>query len=207
MRLINAVLIVLLALMTSSQCQQTAEGWLSDLAPNQVVSFVDKGVALGDQGKYDEAIKALDEAIRLDPNYAFAWYVKGVVLRNQGLALDYPDISLDGQDRYDHSIKCFDEAIRLDPNLTQAWIDKGIALLGQGDALARLGVVGQSEYVQALECFDMAIWLSPNNAMVWRQKTIALYRTGRNAEAEAAYVRTGELATEANSWAKPVNSN
>ena len=33
-----------------------------------------KAYALGNQGKYDEAIKAYDEAIRLDPNYAAAWY-------------------------------------------------------------------------------------------------------------------------------------
>ena len=35
------------------------------------------------QGKYDEAIKAYDEAIRLDPNYAKAW-------NNKGNALDRP---------------------------------------------------------------------------------------------------------------------
>ena len=46
MRLIYAVFILLLALMTSAQCQQTAEDWFN------------KGNVLSDQGKYDEAIKA-----------------------------------------------------------------------------------------------------------------------------------------------------
>ena len=32
------------------------------------------------QGKYDEAIQAYDEAIRLDPKYADAWNNKGLVL-------------------------------------------------------------------------------------------------------------------------------
>ena len=36
------------------------------------------------QGKYDEAIKAYDEAIKLDPQYAMAWYNKGNALDNQG---------------------------------------------------------------------------------------------------------------------------
>jgi Flp pilus assembly protein TadD len=43
-----------------------------------------KGIALASQGKYDEAVKAYDEAIRLDPNYAKAWYNKGVAIEALG---------------------------------------------------------------------------------------------------------------------------
>jgi Flp pilus assembly protein TadD len=39
-----------------------------------------KGIALGNQGKYDEALKAFDEAIRIDPKLAGAWNNKGVLL-------------------------------------------------------------------------------------------------------------------------------
>ena len=38
------------------------------------------GSALGKQGKCDEVIKAYEEAIRLDPKLAMAWYNKGVAL-------------------------------------------------------------------------------------------------------------------------------
>jgi Flp pilus assembly protein TadD len=65
MRLIYAAFVLMLLLMTSAQCQQTSEDWLH------------KGIALDHQGKYDEAIKALDEAIRLDPNNPSVWEVKG----------------------------------------------------------------------------------------------------------------------------------
>jgi tetratricopeptide (TPR) repeat protein len=41
-----------------------------------------KGLALAK--KYDEAIKACDETIRLDPNHALAWYAKGIVLEALG---------------------------------------------------------------------------------------------------------------------------
>ena len=57
---------------SSSQRQQTAEDWFN------------KSVALHDQGNYADAIKALDEAIRLspnDPNNAIAWNNKGNTLR------------------------------------------------------------------------------------------------------------------------------
>jgi len=38
--------------------------------------FVDKGNAFYNQSNYDEAIKAYEEAIRLDPKYAMTWYDK-----------------------------------------------------------------------------------------------------------------------------------
>ena len=68
MRLTYAVLILLLALMKSAQCQQTAEDWFN------------KGHALYDQGKYEEAIKVFDEAIWIDPNLAIVWVSKSYVL-------------------------------------------------------------------------------------------------------------------------------
>jgi tetratricopeptide (TPR) repeat protein len=185
--------VYLLALMTSACGQQSAEGWLSIQGPNTAQSLIDKGIILYNQGRSDEAIKCIDEAIRLDQDYAYAWNIKGAILRNQGAALDNPEISLDGQDKYDEAMRCFDEAIRLDPNLTQAWIDKGIALLGQGRALTRIGLDGNSVYDEAIKCFDEAIRLNPDNAVVWNQKGAALYRMGRDTEAETAFSRAKEL--------------
>lgn len=68
MRLVYAVFILVLVLMTSAQCQQTTEDWFN------------KGLALYSQGKYDEAIKAYDEAIRLDLKLAATWSNKGIAL-------------------------------------------------------------------------------------------------------------------------------
>ena len=48
------------------------------------MAWSNKGNALGKQGKYDEAIKAYDEAIRLDPKDADAWYNKGIDLKSLG---------------------------------------------------------------------------------------------------------------------------
>jgi tetratricopeptide (TPR) repeat protein len=46
----------------------TAEDWFN------------KGVTLYNESKYDEAIKAYDEAIRLAPNLIEAWNNKGMAL-------------------------------------------------------------------------------------------------------------------------------
>ncbi len=61
-----------MVLITSAQSQQTAEDWFN------------KGGALNSQGKYDEAIKAYDKAIEIDPQYADAWIGKGTTLYAQG---------------------------------------------------------------------------------------------------------------------------
>ena len=63
-----AFFILLLVLMTSGQCQETAENWFN------------KGTALGILGNYDEAIMAFDEAIKLNPSFDDAWFNKGLTL-------------------------------------------------------------------------------------------------------------------------------
>ena len=65
------------------------------------MAWNNKGIALYSQGKYNEAIKAYDEAIKLDPKYAMAWNNKGLALNSQG--------------KYNEAIKAYDEAIKLDP--------------------------------------------------------------------------------------------
>ena len=73
--------------------QETAEEWFYE------------GLALYNQSKYDEAIRAYDEAIRLNPEDAGAWNYKGNALRGLG--------------RYNEAIQAYDEAIRLDPKYTE----------------------------------------------------------------------------------------
>ncbi len=86
--------------------QETSEEW------------VDTGVDLGMQGKYDEAIKAYDEVIQINPNLPAAWINKGTAFNNQS--------------KYNEAIKAYDEAIQINPNLVEAWINKGGALNNQG---------------------------------------------------------------------------
>ena len=81
-------------------------------------AWSNKGAALFSQGKYDEAIKCYDEAIRLDPKLAETWCNKGAALTNLG--------------NYDEAIKACDEAIRLDPKSAIAWDVKGYCYLESG---------------------------------------------------------------------------
>jgi superkiller protein 3 len=51
---------------------------------NYAKAWYNKGIALYNLRKYDEAIASYDEAIRVDSNYAKAWYNKGLALDNIG---------------------------------------------------------------------------------------------------------------------------
>ncbi len=142
-----------------------------------------KGVALGNSERYEEAIECFDTAIEIDPRYADAWYSKGVVLANL--------------ERYEEAIKCFDKAIEIDPTKNaSAWSNKGL-VLGKleryeeamiccdkaieidprhADAWYHKGVaLGELErYEEAIECFDTAIEINPRYADAWYNKGVAL---------------------------------
>jgi len=66
--------------------------------------WYENGIAFADQGLYDEAIRAYDKAIKLNPHLTRAWAAKGQALEIQGKESD--------------AFKAFDEAIRLDKHLT-----------------------------------------------------------------------------------------
>jgi len=86
----------------------------SALVENLSDKLVDAGFALNKQGKYDEAIKAYDEAIRMNPMSSGAWSNRGVALVNQG--------------NYDEAIKSFDEALLINPGDTNATLGKNVVL-------------------------------------------------------------------------------
>jgi len=100
------ILMILVVLCVPAFGQTTAKNWTA------------KGLALSAQGEYDDAIKAYDEAIRLDPNLVETWSNKGVALAILG--------------KYDEAIQALDEAIRLNPNYAAAWNNKGPVLEALG---------------------------------------------------------------------------
>jgi tetratricopeptide (TPR) repeat protein len=76
--------------------------------------WLEEGSALYNLKRYEEAIAAYDQAIRLDPNSAMAYNNKGFALYNLK--------------RYKEAIAAYDQAIRLDPNYALAYYNKGLAL-------------------------------------------------------------------------------
>jgi len=212
MRLIYAVLVLLLVLGTSAQCQQTAEDWTA------------KGDALFDQGKHDEAIEAYDEAIeaydeilKLDPTIDVAKDDKSSALTRKGFVLvdKASDLAIqegavagqvklaeviqecdDAINASDEAIKCFDEALKLHPNRITAENGKGLALAlkttavlpVKGAALAELG-----KFDEAIKAYDEALKLDPTIDLAWAGKGEALKALGNTAEADVAFAKAKEL--------------
>ena len=149
----------------------------------------------GELGRPDEALDALDHAIRLDPEHAEAHYNRGTILAELG--------------RSDEGLDALDHAIRLDPEHAEAHYDRGtiLAALGRSDEALEaldhairlnpddagthynrgwiLGELGRLD--EALDALDHAIRLDPEHAEAHYNRGTILAELGRSDEALDAY--------------------
>ncbi|MDD1752717.1 MAG: tetratricopeptide repeat protein [Methanotrichaceae archaeon] len=134
---------------------------------NNALVWVSMGIDLVKLNKYDEAIKAFDEALDLDPMSATAWSGKGTALQKLG--------------KDDEAITAFDKALDLDPMSATAWSGKGYVLqkLGKDD--------------EAITAFDKALDLDPMSATAWSGKGYILQKLGKDDEAVQAYDKAFQL--------------
>jgi len=119
---------------------------------NSADVWFNKGFALNNLGKYQEAIEAFDRVVEMDPSNSYAWNNKGYALNNLG--------------RYEDGLQAFAKALVMDPNNIYAWNNKAWAL----NNLAR--------YEDALLSSEKALEMDPNNVFGWGNKAIALLGLG-----------------------------
>jgi tetratricopeptide (TPR) repeat protein len=123
-----------------------------------VKSYTDFG---NDDDDYDRAIAALDEAIRLDPKNALAFYNRGRAYANKR------DV--------DRAIGDYNEAIRLDPKYVLAFHSRGLAYMAKGDN------------DRAIADFNEIIRLDPKDAWAFHNRGQAYESKGDNDRAIADY--------------------
>jgi tetratricopeptide (TPR) repeat protein len=176
---------------------------------SEAVSWLDQGIALGNLGKYDDAIQAFDKAIQINPQYEAAWFLKGAALNRRGMyddAIQAYDkaieisprnesvwhgkgITLGNLDKFDEAIQAFDTAIEINPKNDVGWYLKGAALDQQG------------KYDEALQAIDKAIEINPQNADTWNLKGMVLDDLGRSDEAIQAYDNSTQIDPQnADAW-------
>jgi tetratricopeptide (TPR) repeat protein len=119
------------------------------------------------QDRYELALKAIDKAIELKPDFVEAWYNRGVVF----LKLD----------QNDEALEAIDKAIELKPDFADAWNNRGVAL----DKLYR--------YDEALKAYDKAIELKPGFAKAWNGRGVALGKLDRRDDALEAFHKATDL--------------
>ncbi|MDD4653447.1 MAG: tetratricopeptide repeat protein [Methanothrix sp.] len=189
MRGICTVFILMLVLMTSTQCQQTANTWtISGFDLDNSAKYnkaLNTALDFYNQRKYEEAINAYDAAIRLDPNSTQTWQ-----------AWNGKGDALYGQGKYDESILAYDKAIELSPNNAIPWAYKGDALkaLGQNNesdaAYARakeLGFGGFTWRPATITLNGRPIAAPGTNITTSINEGLELYNQGKYDEAITAY--------------------
>jgi tetratricopeptide (TPR) repeat protein len=119
---------------------------------------------------YIKAIETLaryEQAIRLNPNRAFAYYEKAHVLNVL--------------ERYEEALEALEQALDRRLNSAGAFYEKGYALRNL------------ERYEEALEAFEQALLLDPNSASPYQGKSNALEKLGRQGEAELAHEKARQL--------------
>jgi tetratricopeptide (TPR) repeat protein len=140
------------------------------------------------KGDNDNAIADITEAVRLNPNDSYAYYIRGLACankRNHDHAIaDYSEAvrlnpnyvyayysrgnAYKSKCDYDRAIVDYTEVVRLDPNYTDAYYNRGIAYLNKGDN------------DHAIADFNEAIRLNPNDASAYCNRGVAYLNKGDN---------------------------
>ena len=131
------------------------------LMPKNFEALCNKGIALNNIGKYNDAITAHKEAISINPDFANSWNAIGQIM-------------VDQIKDYKNAIQYLDNAIQLsDGQDTHAWINKG-------NALSYLGKIEE-----AFLCWETAYEIEPEeNVHAMLNKAIWLFK-GQNKKEEA----------------------
>jgi tetratricopeptide (TPR) repeat protein len=153
------------------------------------------------EGKPDEAIPQLREALRLRPGYAFARFDLGVALEAQGdlpaavdeyraVLRDRPDVAnvhyslgsaLHRLGRPAEAIEQYEAALRLEPNFWPAHVNLGAALAAQG------------RLTEAVEHYRQALRANPRIAVAENNLGRTLLRLDRPEEATQHFQRAVEI--------------
>lgn len=139
--------------------------------------LMDKGYSLTELGRAEEALDAYDEALALQPDYAWAWARKGRTLR---LLARYPE-----------ALEAFEQAIEFSPDYGWAWNGKGIVL----ERMAR--------YEDALGAYQRAAELKPHDVWPLYNQADILQSMGRYDDALPLLDQALKVdPMHAHSWAK-----
>ena len=129
--------------------------------PKQPQTLDTLGNALRALGRHKEALNCYDKAIALRPDFAHAFYDRGIALQLAG--------------RTDDAVSSYDKAIALKADLAGAHHNRG-------NALADLG-----RHSEALESYDRALLISDRNPESHNNRGNSLRALGRLADALDSY--------------------
>ncbi len=135
--------------------------------PQDHVFYNNRGIAYGEKGEHDLAIKDFTKAIQLKPDYAFAYNNRGAVHRYKG--------------EHDQAIEDCSKAIQLKPDYAEPYSNRGAAYRNKGN------------YERAIKDYDMAIKLKPDFVQAYYNRGLAYHEKGELDIAIKDYSKAIEL--------------
>ncbi len=120
-----------------------------------------KGKALLNLGKTDEALASFRHAVESNPNDARAWFNIAYILGSLG--------------KTEEEIACLDCATEIDRDFIRAWINKGLAYSSI------------EEPRKAFNCFDRALRINPRSEQALYNKGAVLVKAGKYPEAHICF--------------------
>ncbi len=163
-------------------------------------------------GKNKGALKYLDDAITIDPEFILARDNKGKILQSEGLYLEsllyfLETLRIKSNSKttivaisdlfasimaYDKALEIVGKAIEIDPSFDNAWNTKGHIISNKSHYTKT-----QEERIrlneESLKCFNKVISLNPFNILGWSNKGIILSLLGKYDDAIEATNKSIEL--------------
>jgi tetratricopeptide (TPR) repeat protein len=164
-------------------------------APNAPSPHYNLGVAYGELGRYQDAVEAFKQAIRIKPDYAEAHCNLGVAYGKLGrwqeaieafsqaikIKTDYAEahynlgVAYGKLGRYQEAVEAYKQAIRIKPDYAEAYYNLGVAY----------GELGR--YQEAVESYKQAIRIKPDYAEAHYSRGVAYNSIGRYQDAVEPY--------------------
>ncbi|MEK8016509.1 MAG: toll/interleukin-1 receptor domain-containing protein [Candidatus Parabeggiatoa sp.] len=160
--LVNSIIIIIHVLISRRYIKKEAASDIKDYT-----ACFNRGNALDDLGRYEEAIASYDKALQFKKDYHISWYNRGNALRKLG--------------RHEDAIASYDKALRFKPDYHEAWNNRG-------NALAKLG-----RYEDAIVSYDKALQFKADKHEAWNNRALALADLGRYEDAIASYDKALQL--------------
>jgi len=173
---LKPVILCTLAIVAAVWTYERNEVWLNRItiwedcvkkSPHKARPYNNLGVALADEGQYNEAIKQYHMALQINPYYPNAYANLGFVLAKQG--------------KVEESITQFLKALQLKPKDFETLSNLGVALLLQ------------KRHEEAIQYLSQAVALNPHFAKAQNNLGVALNRQGRTQEAIDHYLTALQL--------------
>jgi len=149
-----------------AQAQQILEAMRQQKSQSDAQAYYRRGIAYDEMGDIDRAIAELDQAIRIDPNFAQAYYSRGIAHSRR--------------DR-DRAIADYTSAIRLNPNFADAYNNRSLLYLIRGD-----------NDLAIADCNEL-IRINPNHVDAYNNRGLAYMRSGDNDRAIADFAQAIRL--------------